>query len=854
MTAIPTNRTTANSPSEHVSDHNILHHFNNEHPTDPSAHIGTSVANTPAGNIAATNVQAALNELDAEKLSIAAAAVGYVGLVAAPGGTDDTAVVQAAINAANAAGGGMLQLSAGAYVCTTLTLYRGVHLVGMGIGGDVFSSTDAGFPFRGTVIKLKSGTNADLIRTENFAALTGVTSPSGYDVPERFGLRNLVLDGNNQGNSSGWPLRVYGRAYFIEGIYVQNGASGGVYSEGASGGYDMVAKWSNVHITRCTGAGLEWRGPHDSQFINVSVEAPSGTPSPTYGIRIVSGAQVGGEQFTNCHAWGGYSVATWEIGCSVGQFLNCYADGTGIILLGSGNVWDGLILGTNTPGQYAVKLGDGTTRTIGQNRVRGRVTQFKGSPYAVQTLNTTTTGNRFEAIASMGGVRNWTAKGNVYTTTGAVAAGAATIPLSGTADLPAAGTLYADDGTNRTSALAYTGKTTNSLTGVSGVPAGGLNSGAALWLGSSLSGDSDFGWDSFEVYDYDVTTASGLILRRPTPNGQSTHLARDIWSQQIFSQEGVVLAGAAGAPGGRILGGSGAPVFSATAGDLYVRTDTPTVAGQRLYINNGTTNWVDATSDAALAHLAGTETFTGAKTFTGGVASTLTGATAASRYVGATTAGAPTSGTFAVGDFVIDQGGTVWICTTAGTPGTWSTTKPVDPLARALGYINWNYNSAAGGSGNVPTSQRIDAVAIWLPAGTAINNINLNVTTAAAGTAPTGFYVGLTSAAKVVAQSSNLNSNAVLTSTGAKSFPLSATYTTSLTDSPSGLYYVLILLNGAFGTTNPAFMRANGSTPGTAPSGPSFGNIGTGQATIPANGTAVTLSAAAGLGWHVGVS
>lgn len=51
----------------------------------------------------------------------------------------------------------------------------------------------------------------------------------------------------------------------------------------------------------------------------------------------------------------------------------------------------------------------------------------------------------------------------------------------------------------------------------------------------------------------------------------------------------------------------------------------------------------------------------------------LTGATAASRYVGATTGGAPGSGTFSVGDFVIDRtGGQVWICTSAGSPGTWS--------------------------------------------------------------------------------------------------------------------------------------------------------------------------------------
>lgn len=50
----------------------------------------------------------------------------------------------------------------------------------------------------------------------------------------------------------------------------------------------------------------------------------------------------------------------------------------------------------------------------------------------------------------------------------------------------------------------------------------------------------------------------------------------------------------------------------------------------------------------------------------------LTGATAASRYVGATTSGAPSGGTFVKGDFVIDQTGKVFVCTTAGSPGTWT--------------------------------------------------------------------------------------------------------------------------------------------------------------------------------------
>ncbi len=55
----------------------------------------------------------------------------------------------------------------------------------------------------------------------------------------------------------------------------------------------------------------------------------------------------------------------------------------------------------------------------------------------------------------------------------------------------------------------------------------------------------------------------------------------------------------------------------------------------------------------------------------GVVAAALAGATATSRYSGATTGGAPVSGTFAVGDFIVDQTGSFWLCTVAGTPGTW---------------------------------------------------------------------------------------------------------------------------------------------------------------------------------------
>ena len=82
---------------------------------------------------------------------------------------------------------------------------------------------------------------------------------------------------------------------------------------------------------------------------------------------------------------------------------------------------------------------------------------------------------------------------------------------------------------------------------------------------------------------------------------------------------------------------------------------------------------VDANLLNQLAPLSGA-TFTGEVVAPDFKASGLTGATTATRYVGGTTSGAPTTGTFAVGDYVVDQSGTIWVCTTAGTPGTWTTT------------------------------------------------------------------------------------------------------------------------------------------------------------------------------------
>src|SRR5438094_913336 len=49
----------------------------------------------------------------------------------------------------------------------------------------------------------------------------------------------------------------------------------------------------------------------------------------------------------------------------------------------------------------------------------------------------------------------------------------------------------------------------------------------------------------------------------------------------------------------------------------------------------------------------------------------LTGSVVASRYVGQTASVAPTTGVHLVGDFVTTGTGGVYVCSVAGTPGTW---------------------------------------------------------------------------------------------------------------------------------------------------------------------------------------
>lgn len=90
--------------------------------------------------------------------------------------------------------------------------------------------------------------------------------------------------------------------------------------------------------------------------------------------------------------------------------------------------------------------------------------------------------------------------------------------------------------------------------------------------------------------------------------------------------------------------------------------DATSDSGPGITAQSGSGSAIIATSTGAVAISAASETTVGAD---------FRGATAAVRLHPTATAGPPTAEAHKKGELLVDAGGRLWICTRAGTPGTW---------------------------------------------------------------------------------------------------------------------------------------------------------------------------------------
>lgn len=224
--------------------------------------------------------------------------------VGAPTGiaATDTAAIQAKLDAAAAAGGGDVLLSAGTYVHTGLDIDTKVCLRGQR---------------RATVLKSAPNIGRTAIRTKNFATLTGTDNATAGGVPHDLALLDFVQDGDkaNQSSTSN-GIDIYAYAFKVSGVVTRNNKGRGFYTEhstqSVSTGEEnsMVATLDDFFAHTNDLEGWEFRGPHDMQsgdlvYFFQNNMTNSGSKSQLWVPN--SGGRANGAQFGRFHAWGGYS-------------------------------------------------------------------------------------------------------------------------------------------------------------------------------------------------------------------------------------------------------------------------------------------------------------------------------------------------------------------------------------------------------------------------------------------------------------------------------------------------------------------------------------------------------------------
>lgn len=198
-----------------------------------SVTIGTTaLTELAAGRIAANGVELAFQRF----FDVKSPAYGALG----DNSNDDTAEIQAALTAAESAGGGVVVIPPGTYLVTQLVLPSYVWIVGL-------------LPDK-CIIKSKSGANTDLIVSKTY-----VNNETYVDIGNA--VIGVTLDGNKANNTSGSGL--IHRTYNIKiaDVIVQNAYANGIVqsavtANAGNGNNAAECRYINTRVKNCRGRGI----------------------------------------------------------------------------------------------------------------------------------------------------------------------------------------------------------------------------------------------------------------------------------------------------------------------------------------------------------------------------------------------------------------------------------------------------------------------------------------------------------------------------------------------------------------------------------------------------------------------
>jgi len=219
------------------------------------------------------------------------------------GVTDDSAAFSAAL----ASGAGEVRADAGTYLVSgTITLVKGQKLYfGVGthtVGGIRFTDSLTDQTGTGkiecagsgqTTLLLKNGANQDVVSQTNFASLTGKNSKYGLFRGE---IRGCTIDGNKANQTAAsYGIRLYGHGLELSDVAVRNAYSDGIYTEwGVDSTFatpfdDLEGYFTGIRSAFNNGNGWTFRGPHDSDFVEVVLYQNGG-----WGLQVQTSATYNG--------------------------------------------------------------------------------------------------------------------------------------------------------------------------------------------------------------------------------------------------------------------------------------------------------------------------------------------------------------------------------------------------------------------------------------------------------------------------------------------------------------------------------------------------------------------------------